>query len=174
MCSEEKKSRPNTPTNSDGSDGQKDAAAAVKASENQNQPRVAPESYAWICDICQKAKFPTLDEAEEHEANCDGTFDPDALTICQPVATKKDLVKKYSDSNEKWYDSFAERAEKSGLNIKDINHGGKIVLLLQIIGKTFLCSAHYRVSESSSLTWLLTTRFIWSPLQSHWRQGGCV
>jgi len=31
---------------------------------------------AWICDICQVAKFRTLDEAEAHEERCSGVFDP--------------------------------------------------------------------------------------------------
>ncbi len=78
---------------------------------------------AWICDKCQTAKFRTLDEAEAHEETCDGTFD-----ISQAVNTDKS-----ARGNEDWWASFAERAAKSDLDIRSIEHGGKIVLLLQII-----------------------------------------
>lgn len=90
---------------------------------------------AWICDKCLKAKFRTLDEATLHEETCDGTFDPDLDpdTIVEESAgeTKKDK----KSANEEWWKSFAERAEKSDLDIKGINHGPKVVLLLQIIGE---------------------------------------
>jgi len=105
-----------------------------------NQPRVAPDKYAWICDICQKAKFRTLDEAEEHEKTCDGTFDPNAVANCfdpdsAPIMTLQQSPghTKKATENEEWWKSFAERAEKSDMDIKAIEHGGKIVLLLQII-----------------------------------------
>jgi hypothetical protein len=42
-------------------------------------------------------------------------------------------TQKGDSENEEWWISFAERAEKSDLDIKAIEHGGKIVLLLQII-----------------------------------------
>ena len=86
-----------------------------------------------ICDKCQKAKFRTLDEAEEHEKTCDGTFDPDSVPP-MAVVQHKGQAKKDSE-NEEWWRSFAERAEKSDLNIRAIEHGGKIVMLLQIIGE---------------------------------------
>jgi len=115
-------SRPSTPT----LDEPKDAG-----NTSDNQPRVAPDKYAWICDKCQKAKFRTLDEAEEHEKTCNGTFDPDSVPP-MAVVQHKGQAKKDSE-NEEWWRSFAERAEKSDLNIRAIEHGGKIVMLLQII-----------------------------------------
>lgn len=78
---------------------------------------------AWICDKCHIARFRTLDEAESHEETCDGTYDVD-----QNVAEVKS-----ARDNEEWWVSFAERAAKSDLDIRSIEHGGKIVLLLQII-----------------------------------------
>jgi hypothetical protein len=78
---------------------------------------------AWICDKCQTARFRTLDEAEAHEETCDGTYD-----------VEQDAVEeKSARDNEEWWVSFAERAAKSDLDIRSIDHGGKIVLLLQII-----------------------------------------
>jgi len=117
---EDKEIKPNSPSH----DG---LCEKVK----DNQPRVAPDKYAWICDICQKAKFRTLDEAEEHEKTCDGTFDPDSAPI-MTLQQSPDYTKK-APENEEWWKSFAERAEKSDMDIKAIEHGGKIVLLLQII-----------------------------------------
>ncbi|EED89286.1 hypothetical protein THAPSDRAFT_263996, partial [Thalassiosira pseudonana CCMP1335] len=38
-----------------------------------------------------------------------------------------------TDSGEKWYKSFVDRAEKSEMDIKAIENGGKIIVLLQII-----------------------------------------
>ena len=32
-----------------------------------DQPRIATDGFAWICNICNKAKFRTFDEAVEHE-----------------------------------------------------------------------------------------------------------
>jgi hypothetical protein len=78
---------------------------------------------AWICDKCQIARFQTLDEAEAHEETCDGTFDVD-----QGITDEK-----CARGSEEWWVSFAERAAKSDLDIRSIEHGGKIVLLLQII-----------------------------------------
>jgi len=84
---------------------------------------------AWVCDKCEKAKFRTLEEACAHEEICNGTFDPD--TAPNAVVESKNKPKK--DCDEDWYTSFVKKAEKSGLDLKAIEHGGKIVLLLQII-----------------------------------------
>ena len=82
-----------------------------------------------MCDKCEKAKFRTLEEACAHEEICNGTFDPD--TAPNAVVESKSMPKK--DCDEDWYTSFVKKAEKSGLDLKAIEHGGKIVLLLQII-----------------------------------------
>ena len=127
ICSEEKnKSRPNTPVPFDESKKQSVADQPADA----NRPQNAPEKFAWVCDICQVAKFKTLDEATEHEKTCDGSFDPDTAPVGSKGQAKKD-----PDANEQWWKSFAERAERSDppMDIKAIEHGGKIVLLLQII-----------------------------------------
>jgi len=122
---EDKKSqsRPNTPT----LDEPNKKPGAAKTLENSDKPQVAPDKFAWICDICQKAKFRTLDEATQHEETCDGTFDPDSDSAA--VVESKGQTNK----DEEWWKSFAERAEESDLDIKDIKHGGKVVLLLQIL-----------------------------------------
>lgn len=36
----------------------------------ENQPSVAPEKHAWVCDVCKDAYFPTYEEALEHEVTC--------------------------------------------------------------------------------------------------------
>ena len=108
---DEKKSRPNTPTPSD------DANNKGTTVPEGNQPHVAPEKYAWTCDKCQVAKFRTFEEAVEHEEKCD---------VNSRVRTK-------TNAEEDWWKAFAERAEKGGLDLKGIEHGGKIVLLLQIL-----------------------------------------
>jgi hypothetical protein len=76
---------------------------------------------------------------------CDGTFDPETAPLMAAAAQSKGPTKKISE-DEEWWRSFAERAEKSDLNIRDIDYGGKIVLLLQIIGER---------------THLSTSPFIW-------------
>ena len=126
----EKKSRPNTPT----ADGPKNGAAADAEALALAPNGVAPDKYAWICDLCQKAKFRTFDECAEHEKTCSGTFDPEDCPT-EDFALSKDT----NMPEEEWYKSFAERAEKTDLNLKDIEHGGKIVLLLQIIGERKSC-----------------------------------
>lgn len=78
---------------------------------------------AWICDKCQIARFRTFDEATAHEETCDGTFDVEQTVVTENRAR----------DNDDWWISFAERAAKSDLDIRSIEHGGKIVLLLQII-----------------------------------------
>ena len=80
--------------------------------------------------MCKKAKFRTLEEATEHEEACDGTFDPDS---CPGAIMEVSKGQPKREADEDWWKSFAERAETSGLDIKSIDHGGKIVLLLQII-----------------------------------------
>ena len=82
-----------------------------------------------MCDKCEKAKFRTLEEACAHEEICNGTFDPDTA----PNAVVESKSKPKKDCDEDWYTSFVKKAEKSGLDLKSIEHGGKIVLLLQII-----------------------------------------
>ena len=56
ISQEDFRSRPNTPS----VDEPNQEFAVAKAPEIQDQPRVAPDKYAWICDKCQKAKFRTL------------------------------------------------------------------------------------------------------------------
>ena len=36
------------------------------------EPIVTPDGYAWICDVCNEAKFRTFEEAVEHENACKG------------------------------------------------------------------------------------------------------
>ena len=90
---------------------------------------------AWICDKCQKAKFRTFEEAEEHEETCDGTYDPESADANALVDTKVAAKKDKESDNEEWWKAFKEKADKTDLNMNDIGHGGKIVLLLQIIGE---------------------------------------
>jgi len=90
------------------------------------------------------------DEATVHEETCDGTFDPEAdpnmvVETCGPA--KKEKIA----DNEEWWKSFAVKAEKSDLDIKDIHHGPKVVLLLQIIGK-FFCSRSFSCTLDTVLT----------------------
>ena len=115
-------SRPDTPA-----ENEEKGKPEVEEEDPGDQPRVAPEKHAWICDICNVAKFRTFDEAVEHEATCNGIFDADAATA--PV---KGSVSKEADNSE-WWRSFADKAQKSDLDINAIEHGGKMVLLLQII-----------------------------------------
>lgn len=71
---------------------------------------------AWVCDKCKKAQFDTFEEAEEHEAACE-------------------FFANLDDNNEgNWWDPFHDKVMRSGLNINGIEHGGKIVVLLQILG----------------------------------------
>jgi hypothetical protein len=88
---------------------------------------------AWICDKCEKARFRTFEEAEAHEEICDGTYNPDTNPDPDDLSGIKIPTKEGDPENEDWWTSFADRAEKSDLNIKAIDHGGKMVLLLQII-----------------------------------------
>lgn len=83
---------------------------------------------AWFCDKCKHARFDTFEEAEEHEATCDESPD-----------------ESWEDNQgvEKWWKSFHDNVMKSGLNINAIEHGGKIVALLQILGKTVLVKEIY-------------------------------
>jgi hypothetical protein len=108
-------SRPNSPKGGDVTSQSKDK------SDNADKPNVAPEKYAWVCDKCRVARFKTLDEAVTHEDMCDGIGGDDQ-------APDED-----TDSGEKWYKSFVDRAEKSEMDIKAIENGGKIIVLLQII-----------------------------------------
>ena len=103
----------------------------MRKTDNLLQPWVAPSKYACICNKCNVAKFWTLDEAGAHEETCDGNYNVDIMPY--DVADSKILTPKGDSENEEWWTSFAERAEKSDLDIKAIEHGGKIVLLLQII-----------------------------------------
>ena len=100
----------------------------VEGEDLGDQPRVAPEKHAWICDICNVAKFRTFDEAVEHENTCNGTFDADAAAN----AKVKGSATKEADNSE-WWRPFADKAQKNDLDINAIENGGKIVLLLQII-----------------------------------------
>ena len=45
-------------------------AASATSEALGNRPSVAPENFAWVCDICKDAKFRTFEEALEHENNC--------------------------------------------------------------------------------------------------------
>jgi len=127
--------------------------------DNQNQPRIAPEKYAWICDKCQVAKFRTLDEAEAHEETCDGTYNLDAVPD-DPVEEAKTQSKA---DNEDWWTSFAERAEKSDLDIMAIEHSGKIVLLLQIIAHCDLLGDKVVVFSQSLPTLAYIEKILNSP-----------
>ena len=44
-------------------------------------------SLAWVCDICQLAKFRSHDDAQTHEELCTGVFDPaisqNAAHVCK-------------------------------------------------------------------------------------------
>ena len=101
----------------------------VGGEELGDRPSVAPEKFAWICDICNKAKFRTFEEAVEHENNCTGTFDADTTS---PGTHAKSSPTKETDNSE-WWRPFADKAQKNGFDINAIENGGKIVLLLQII-----------------------------------------
>eukprot|EP00804_Cyclotella_cryptica_P008504 CCRYP_004001-RA/>CCRYP_004001-RA protein AED:0.04 eAED:0.04 QI:1833/1/1/1/0.53/0.43/16/4826/778 len=81
----------------------------------QNQPTHAPKEYAWFCDKCKVAKFDTLEDAVDHEATC------------QEVPADNDC------GNKEWWKTFYDNVMKSGLDIKAIEYGGKIVVLLQIL-----------------------------------------
>ena len=73
----------------------------------------------------------------EHEKTCDGTFDLDSapiMTLHKGQTERDSGSEEYKPREGEWWRSFADRAEKSDLDIKAIEHGGKIVLLLQIIG----------------------------------------
>lgn len=50
-----------------------------------DQPRIAPDGFAWICNICNKAKFRTFDEAVEHENTCADIFYP-KYVLLNPLA----------------------------------------------------------------------------------------
>ena len=105
---------------------------------------------AWICDKCNIAKFRTFEEAEAHEETCDGTYNID--TNPDDVAESKIPSKRGDSENEDWWTSFAERADKSDLDIKAIEHGGKIVLLLQIIAHSDLIGDKVVVFSQSLTT----------------------
>ena len=98
----------------------------AEGEELGDQPQVAPEKHAWICDICNVAKFRTFDEAVKHEETCTGVEDSAAsMQVKGGVAKEAD--------NADWWRSFADKAVKNDLDINAIENGGKIVLLLQII-----------------------------------------
>lgn len=88
---------------------------------------------AWICDKCHRARFRTFEEAEAHEEICDGNYNAEINPDLDDYDEIIIPTKEEDTENDDWWTSFAERAEKSDLNIKAIDHGGKIVLLLQII-----------------------------------------
>ena len=106
---------------------------------------------AWICDKCNIAKFRTFEEAEAHEETCDSTYN-NIDTNPDDVAESKIPSKKGDSENEDWWTSFAERADKSDLDIKAIEHGGKIVLLLQIIAHSDLIGDKVVVFSQSLTT----------------------
>ncbi len=91
-----------------------------------DQPQVAPDKHAWICDICNVAKFRTFDEAVKHEETCTGVEDAAASTQMKGSLAKE-------AENTDWWRPFADKAVKNDLDINAIENGGKIVLLLQII-----------------------------------------
>ena len=35
---------------------------------------ISPGEFVWICDFCNKAKFPTFEDAVEHENSCSDRF----------------------------------------------------------------------------------------------------
>lgn len=75
--------------------------------------------HAWFCDKCKTAQFETFEEAEEHEATC--TESPDDSF-------------EDGESKEQWWKNFHDKVMRSGLNINALEHGGKVVMLLQILG----------------------------------------
>jgi len=95
------------------------------------KPQVAPENYAWICDICGVARFKTLDEAVDHENKCEGLLKSDN-DVVDDSDKKKDEMSPATPT-EAWYESFARKAQRSEVDVKSIANGGKIVLLLQIL-----------------------------------------
>jgi hypothetical protein len=120
---EKEPSRPDSPIESEEKE-----KPTVQEEDLGDQPRVAPEKHAWICDICNVAKFRTFDEAVEHESTCAGVVDADAATN----ALEKGRAAKEADNSE-WWRLLADKAQKNDLDINAIENGGKIVLLLQII-----------------------------------------
>ena len=131
-------SRPTSPTESveENAKSEEKAKAEHEGAENeekakaehadlQDQPRVAPEKHAWICDVCNKAKFRTFDEAVEHEKTCNG--------VDESEETANKVEKGNAAKNVEWWRPFAEKAKTNDLDINALENGGKIVLLLQII-----------------------------------------
>ena len=91
--------------------------ASSPASEEENDIKKlrAPKDHKWTCDKCE-AEFDTFEEAEEHEAACKVSDDG-----CS------------SKNSKNWWDSFHAKIMRGNLNINSIEHGGKIVALLQIL-----------------------------------------
>lgn len=93
------------------------------------EPKTAPNKFAWLCDKCEIMSFKTYDECCEHEETCTGK--PNAAlelpSKCVPVKKKK------SPEEGEWWASFKEKADRTSLDLKGIEHSGKIVMLLQII-----------------------------------------
>ena len=106
-------------------EGKKNEEEKVGGQDPGDQPRVAPEKYAWICDICGVAKFRTFDEAVKHEETCTGVADTGTLVNA--------VMKGDETEDSEWWRSFANKAKANDLDINAIENGGKIVLLLQII-----------------------------------------
>ncbi|KAL7464196.1 hypothetical protein ACHAXS_004533 [Conticribra weissflogii] len=95
------------------------------------KPQVAPENYAWICDICGVARFKTLDEAVDHENKCEGL--PKSVNDHVDDSARKVEETSTATPTEAWYESFAQKAQQSDVDVKSIANGGKIVLLLQLL-----------------------------------------
>jgi len=101
-----------------------------KSDEEENKG-TAPDGSAWQCDICNNVRFKTYDECCEHEETCTGKPNAafDLPYKCVPVKKNK------SDPEEgEWWTSFKEKADRTSLDLKGIEHSGKVVMLLQIIG----------------------------------------
>lgn len=56
-------------------------ASGTSNSSPIGSPRIAPDNYVWICDMCGKAKFRIYDEALAHEKICSGVFEPEIIPI---------------------------------------------------------------------------------------------
>ena len=95
------------------------------------EPKTAPNKFAWLCDKCEIVSFKTYDECCEHEETCTGK--PNAAF---DLPNKRVPVKKNKSDPEEgeWWTSFKEKADRTSLDLKGIEHSGKVVMLLQIIG----------------------------------------
>lgn len=91
---------------------------------------MSSSQYLPTGDICSTATFKTLDEAVDHESTCTGAPASDTA-LCMEVKNRVSPA----NPTEEWWASFAERARQSEMDIKSIANGGKIVVLLQLLGK---------------------------------------